>query len=1016
MTPIHLELQAFGAYPTRQDVPFAKLDRIFLIGGDTGAGKTTIFDAITYALYGKALGTRERENVRSTLAPADVSTYVLFRFAVGGKTWEIYRSDHQVRPRQRGTGVMVEKALWIDEIAPDGTATRQSGRPSVLDEMIRSEIIHLRYDDFAKILVLPQGEFQKFLEMDSTRRAAILETVFRTDDHRKLTEAAKAAVASVNASAKQIEIARNEVMSDAARKAGGDDERALQDGVDGGVKRERERQPVADAARKALEAANALAAMFAAQLRALGEQAEHALGAAAADLAKAQLEAGRRAGRANHAIQAEVGLREQVAEAGEKARMLAAALADQAAKEAALKVEWERLPERELAARDADAQIARLALRTAELGRLSAAVGDVRRYGIVEEAAQTAVPTRQQELAARSAELEALAAVQIERDALAPGLKEAADTTNQLATWTPTAALIDNWETSVVPARAALERELADKAAEVAAAVARAAEDVREARERFEGQAAALLAATLRDEEACPVCGSTDHPSPTHASASEDDLRARVKSAAETLTARLGEASAHDARTAAEASVHALRSAAVDKARAELTAAGFAGPPAWQAALADAARESTRLTAEDMRLGAILKGRAALAVRTETARKALTEAVAAAANAGSARAGAEGTRDAILASVGAVENIPGALQTTAEAHAERARAAKVERLAITTLRTTWEAVVKGVAAAAAAVSTNATHLEALQVALTNAGVAVANALTEHRFADAAAVRAALLDVPTEARLDQQLAEWTRRSTELTTTLTTLTGQIADRAPPDLPAIEAESTAALAALREATESRCAAESDLETLRKRVSRYDALTADLSRLTADSKVMLQLARDLSGENGKRLPFPTYILTWWLSQVLLHANTRLHSLSNGQYTLQLRADVGDKRSLGGLDLDVLDGHSASLRDVTTLSGGEKFLASISLALGLADVIQARDGGIELDTLFIDEGFGSLDPAAMDRALTIIEEIGASRRVGIISHVESVRTSIPCHVIVEKTREGSRIRVEGGV
>ena len=188
--------------------------------------------------------------------------------------------------------------------------------------------------------------------------------------------------------------------------------------------------------------------------------------------------------------------------------------------------------------------------------------------------------------------------------------------------------------------------------------------------------------------------------------------------------------------------------------------------------------------------------------------------------------------------------------------------------------------------------------------------------------------------------------------------------------------------------------------------------ALTA-LREAVAASAGIVALDDVLSGNNAKKVKFPDWVLSWWLDQVLVQANTRLQVLSEGRYRLLRRdGDPKDKRKAAGLDLDILDAHTGQPREVNTMSGGEKFLASVSLALGLADVIQMNSGAIELDTLFIDEGFGTLSDHFRDLVLEALDELGSTRQVGVISHVKEVKAFIPCQIQLHKSLSGSSVTV----
>ncbi|MBM4362791.1 MAG: AAA family ATPase, partial [Deltaproteobacteria bacterium] len=216
MRPLSLELAWFGPYgagPTRID--FDALDPLFLITGDTGAGKTSLFDAMSYALYGLPLGTRGGLTVRSQLAGEGDSTWVRFVFECGGERYRVERSPHREVAKQRGKGFRVEQTLTLERLAGQPPAwAALPGRPRDLDEKIRSEILHLAHEEFSRILVLPQGEFQRLLEMDSGERQGLLEKLFPTDAHEAITQRAAEAA---RAAREQIEGHEREQASIEAR-------------------------------------------------------------------------------------------------------------------------------------------------------------------------------------------------------------------------------------------------------------------------------------------------------------------------------------------------------------------------------------------------------------------------------------------------------------------------------------------------------------------------------------------------------------------------------------------------------------------------------------------------------------------------------------------------------------------------------------------------------------------------------------------------------------------------------
>ncbi len=184
------------------------------------------------------------------------------------------------------------------------------------------------------------------------------------------------------------------------------------------------------------------------------------------------------------------------------------------------------------------------------------------------------------------------------------------------------------------------------------------------------------------------------------------------------------------------------------------------------------------------------------------------------------------------------------------------------------------------------------------------------------------------------------------------------------------------------------------------------------ELLKLRENSKALFELADDLSGKNSRNVNFQSYILTYYLSRVTSYANGRLTFFSDGRYEIKVNNKVNDRRNQAGLDLDVIDTFTGVPRSVKTLSGGEKFMASLSLALGLSDAIQERAGMIEMDSLFLDEGFGTLDDEALNRAISILDDIRENRMIGVISHVSELKKRIPCQIKVIKSVQGSQIQM----
>ena len=198
----------------------------------------------------------------------------------------------------------------------------------------------------------------------------------------------------------------------------------------------------------------------------------------------------------------------------------------------------------------------------------------------------------------------------------------------------------------------------------------------------------------------------------------------------------------------------------------------------------------------------------------------------------------------------------------------------------------------------------------------------------------------------------------------------------------------------------------------TLQSYVTEKNELEAKRIELEKKAAPYKMLYNDLSGKNPKNIPFNSWALGMYFEQVVQYANKRFSSISSGRFTFKVLSDKSPGGGYKGLDLLVTDTFTGTDRDTSTLSGGETFMASISLALALTDIVQNRNGGVRLDSLFIDEGFGSLDEETMDCAIAVLNDLQETKMVGIISHIENMKTAVRSQVEIIKTAEGSHIKI----
>lgn len=926
MRPLRLTLSAFGPYAAETTLDLEKLGKggLYLITGDTGAGKTTIFDAITYALYDhSSSGIREGSMLRCKYADDKTPTFVELEFEVHGVRYTVRRNPEYQRPKARGEGMTTEKA--------DATLTYPDDRPPVTKAKdvtaAVQEIIGLDYNQFSQIVLIAQGQFTKLLNASTEERSRIFRKLFRTQRYAQLQERLQAEASALN----QQRTAQN----------------AKLDSLLGGLQFSPE-DPDAEALRALCaqtvpETALALLDTLTARQAAALEEAGTALQATEAQLDTVQQQLGA-AAQAQRLAQ-QLAARQAELAAAKPALDAARAEADRHAGDAAqLDALTAQVTQAQsaLAAYDALDTLCRQQTEARAAARLAAAQAHKRR---------TQLDSLNAALAAAEAELAALADAD----------------TRLLALQTRSAQLAQRGE-----ALAKLEQRLADcqrqakaahKAQESYRAAAAAQDEARARRDALEraflDAQAGLLAESLVEGAPCPVCGSTHHPA-----------RALLP---------------HTAPT--QAQVEAARQAAAEADRQAQNASATA-----QSALAAAneAKTSLRRDAETL----------------------LPERF-------TAPEGTVPLTFALMTNVLAEENA--ALQTAqtdckaqcrqAEADCRRKAQLEADRQAKTRQRPALEQAAAEADRSAAAQNASADALEG-QIAERRAALpysrrADAQAALDKLEADRSTLRTGMDTAQRKLKQAEQTVAAAEAAVEaLTAQQTAAQKELPARSAEELTAQQTELTAARETLR-SREKQLSAQ--LLPNRKTAAQYRAAAEARQTLESRWQWVSALAATAGGTltSKQKIKLEAYIQMNYLDRILRYANTRLMQMTAGQYELE-RIGAENQRSQSGLDLGVIDHYNGTRRSVKTLSGGESFKASLALALGLSDEVQSSAGGIRLDTLFLDEGFGSLDEESLELAIRVLSGLTeGDRLVGIISHVGALKDRIDRQVVVHKARTG---------
>lgn len=1050
MRPIRLTLSAFGPYAGRTVLELDKLGTqgLYLITGDTGAGKTTIFDAISYALYGQPSGeNREAAMLRSKYADADTPTEVELIFDYRGKRYTVRRNPAYERPAKRGGGVTKEPAKAELTMADGKVVTKSRD----VDRAVQ-EILGLDRDQFRQIAMIAQGDFLKLLLASTDERKAIFSRIFKTGRYdtlqRRLKQEARAAQETFDRLSQSIDRDLQAVRVEEADGADVDWAEVLEGRTDGpetarrmtvllerdearsarhtqalaeieeqqsAVAARLERQQDRQAARKRLTAAVTRLEELRGGLELLLErEAEETLHKPEIDALTERIAVESRAlERYARLDESKKALETLEKERGEQEKELERA--DGAA--ASLGAEIEGLQGEQKALSDAPALIAQAEARQREVSLRRDAIAELRstrRWLLEQQTALVLLEQKREKDAAELAKLEEeLCAGQLEYDALEDALQALAlarQTLEQLEEKRRQAGARDKLAKELDRAQAdylKLEADAEDAEGEYA----------RLNRLFLRGQAG-ILASGLTDGEPCPVCGAVHHPDPA---AWEEEMP--TEQALDRAKAKADEARA-EARRASEA-------AAAQKAQLEHMDAQLEGVTLAQAQEAISAQKS-EVAAQEARLAR----RGQLKAVLEQVQKRRTELADQMARQDgelqrlqgsleSVRARFEEQKAALIGGDGDLEQA--ALETESalmecklalsEQRRRHRRWAELEELIPQKSRT-----LEGEKDRAARCRETLSAQTARRTALTMQVEALAAELPWGSRAQAEEAIATLKEQ--KRALEEGLHRATQAVVQARQVISATEGEV-KALEEHVAAIPEQDVEELLERQEALRSEKAkAREELGKVTARLEINRALLARVSaagsdRVEAQKRVQMisSLSRTANGEvTGKeKVMLETYVQMTCFDRIVERANRRFRVMSGGQYDLERRKEAADNKSQSGLDLNVVDHYNGTRRSVNTLSGGESFMASLSLALGLSDEIMANAGGVKLDTMFVDEGFGSLDEETLRQAMDALLDLteGGERLVGIISHVAELKNRIPSQIVVTKTADqGSQVKI----
>ncbi|MFM1799350.1 MAG: hypothetical protein RLZZ117_1628 [Cyanobacteriota bacterium] len=1000
MRPRLLTIEAFGPYADPVRIPFDGLSQegVYLIHGRTGAGKTFLLDALCFALYGEVSGDRNLKGLRSDHAPPGAVPRVGLEFSCGEALYLVERSPAHSAPRSRGGGTTDKAANAVLFRLRGGERQPIASRTTEVTREVEG-LIGLNASQFRQVILLPQGRFAEVLRAKAEERETLLRTLFNTGVFERaafwLEERAKAARLRAQATSQAQEVLRQQAEREWSPWRGPEDPAEVpadQAGLD--RLRERLEVVVAEADTRLAAASDALTA---------AERARQAT-LALADRWQRRSTALARFQELEGKAEVVESYRQRLRRAGQ-AEGLRPSLEAEAAARGALAVEVERV--------SGLLRQARHARETAPA--LPGAVSDLPLDALP---ASEALNEASQALAARRAEVKALVGLAEEGAKARARERQAREEVERL-------------EAERLREGAAMGTRERERQANAEAVVA-----ARTARDQLDGLRRAAEEARRQADAVAALPALRDKASAAHAARNQADDRRNQASAA-LLALRHAQLDGMTSRLAAGL-VEGVPCPVCGSSQHPAPAKGDTGAPtpdeatlqAAEAALATAGREAQQaaatLAATEAELKAMVEKAGAAATEPDDARVTAEQAVAALERARIAAASVDTLEKALAAQDQALRHLGERLRQLDTAIAvgreagheagERARTLEVEIGRALGEGVDPRAVLAGFTPVERALSALTACWQSHNQALHRQEICAARLrqdLAASEFTSVEAAAAAMVEASVRERWAERIAAYERELNEWRGVLASEDLANLPETCPDVAAAEAAWNAADATRLGALERLSQARGSLADLARLSAEHRQGAGLLARQREEAQQLTGVAERCLGKSPPYISLQRWVLAAYLEEICGHANLRLDLMTSGRYQLRLSEEGGRGGRHAGLGLKVLDAFTGEEREVNSLSGGETFQASLALALGVADTVEARSGGVHLEALFIDEGFGTLDPDNLQLAMDELDRLReGGRLVGIISHVGALKERIHSGIEVRATERGSTAHV----
>ncbi|KGP93293.1 hypothetical protein N780_12125 [Pontibacillus chungwhensis BH030062] len=1031
MRAIQLVIEAFGPYSKRQVVDFTQLghETVFLITGPTGAGKTSIFDAMVYALYGRASGSdRDQDTLRSHFADEDQQTEVKFRFELKQHIYEVRRTPRQLKRKEKGEGFTEQPPKAELYRIKEGEHELLASKIKEVNESIES-MLHLDYEQFRKMIMIPQGEFRRLISENSKEREEILQKIFQTYVYEQMTDRLKEESKELKEAIQEIEYKEVEEINrldwdeetrhslttsaEVMTKLQKDIERDQQQLQDNKEKIENERKDLASAQETFYEKKQ-LNQLF---LRLEKQEKEVSqLDNQKPSIIKLEEEV-HAATKANHVKPYEDQVRQREEEEKKQHEQLEQ-------KEKALnevKIKFEQTKKNYEAALSKEEELESLKLKIQQkkkdyekVERFKSLQTEEEYLRKSKEEMESSVKALEEQLKQLNERWQSLSKATYNSQGLTKQYYELEGQQKEYG------ARIDKLhhlikEEEKIQSMIRTYHQAKNRLERAKEQVESTKSKLKQLEQSKQQNQAVVLANHLHDGEACPVCGSMDHPDKAYTKKdpiSDEEIN-RVSRQVEESEKRLTEEQEYYIKIKSEGQTQRqITDQLAEELKDDLQKDHLSEKSLheqmqyWQGQYEDLKKEKETLS-EKIKQFEVARN------EMEQVSQQISELSSSLEN---ARKESSSKRDAWLQVSTKLSQIEEEVSDiTTDVKAFKLELNKMEneysrqQKALQDLANSYQQEKEQKQKLETEVEGHKQFLEEIRRNVAIARESFGKIIKEQGFRST--------DDYSDAKMDSEMVDQKQKEVEnfyasyqsVMEGYEALKKQLENEEVPDLSYYDDIVKTLERNLQGITERQ-------QVLHLQINEQLRIHKKLQKLLHDKQEKEQryyyvgeLAQLARGDNAYKLSFERYVLSAFLDEIILQANIRLDQMTEHRYQLERSKERAKGGAQSGLDLEVLDHYTGQKRSVKTLSGGEGFKAALSLALGMADVVQAHAGGVQLDTLFIDEGFGTLDEISLEQAIGCLKDLQkGNRMLGIISHVPQLKQEIPAKLQIQPSPKGS--------